>query len=735
MTVNIEIKGNLARLLATEDLMVEHKNVETASFNVESRILTLPQWKTASEFVYDMLVSHEVGHALFTPCRDWNTEDAYTQVPMDYVNVVEDARIERMMKDKFAGLNRDFFNAYKELQEDNFFEVELSELPTYTLIDRINLYFKVGLYLSVPFNDDESEFVTRASKTETFDDVLELSRDIYEYAKQQQETQKQQASADPEGQDDVENTDGESTDTSTDAQSEGNSNNKTEQEEGGEDDDEMTVGKSGGNNIDESRTQRSFDRNSESMIDRSNTTETTYVSIPDCNLDKIVIPVDAVKTYLDQHWNDVRQDVTTYDETHHEQKRRYYENYCPFMDTEKQYKEYKRSAMKEVNYLVKEFEMKKSANAYARTATAKTGVIDTSKLHTYMYNEDIFKKINVVADGKNHGLIFVLDWSGSMSNILHDSMKQLFNLVWFCKKVNIPFEVYAFSNDAWSIGMDQEDLSKANRGYGYRYDELFSSKDLVKNIKVNDLAIEAAFRMVTVLDSTMNNRDLDAQMLNLWLTSQSFRNGAYPHPQRFHLSGTPLNEAIMSLKNITKRFITENQLQKSHIVLFTDGEGYDASYNRRSSYDSSIIASSVPYDTAIRANGRTFNVKSHRCDFTNKLVEAVKSTLPNTSFIGFRVLSNGDTRSFTYYYAKDLSVEYIKNEIRKKGCVCVKDPKGMDLMFGLPQKNLNLDTDLDDTMPDKVNITKNDISRAFRKTFKNKKSNKLVCQTFISQIA
>ena len=733
MTVNIEIKGNLARLLATEDLMVEHKNVETASFNVESRILTLPQWKTASEFVYDMLVSHEVGHALFTPCRDWNTEDAYTQVPMDYVNVVEDARIERMMKEKFAGLNRDFFNAYKELQEDNFFEVELSELPTYTLIDRINLYFKVGLYLSVPFNDDESEFVTRASKTETFDDVLELSRDIYEYAKQQQETQKQQASADPEGQDDVENTDGESTDSSTDAQTEGSSNNKTEQEEGGEDD-EMTAGKSGGNSIDESRTQKAFDRNSESMIDRSDSRETTYVNIPEINIDNVVIPVDAVKEYLDQHWNDVRNDETTYDEQYHNHKRQYYENYCPFMDAEKSYVEYKKSSMKEVNYLVKEFEMKKSANAYARTATARTGILDTTKLHTYMYNEDIFKKINVVADGKNHGLIFVLDWSGSMANILHDSMKQLFNLVWFCKKVNIPFEVYAFSNDAWSIGMNQNDINAIR--YSYRNDEI-AREDLVqgKKLKINDLAIEAAFRMVTVLDSTLNNRDLDAQMKNLWLTSQSFRNGAFPHPQRFHLSGTPLNEAIISLKSITQRFIKTNQLQKSHIVIFTDGEGYDASYYKRSNYDDSEYAASVPYDSAIRANGRTFHVLSNRCDFTNKLVEAVKSTLPNTSFIGFRVLGSGDTRSFTYYYARELTVEYIKSEIRKKGCICVKNSKGMDLMFGLPQKNLNLDTDLDDTMPTKDNITKSDISRAFRKTFKNKKSNKLVCQTFISQIA
>lgn len=734
MTVNIEIKGNLARLLATEDLMVEHKNVETASFNVESRILTLPQWKTASEFVYDMLVSHEVGHALFTPCRDWNKEDAYTQVPMDYVNVVEDARIERMMKEKFAGLNRDFFNAYKELHEDNFFEVELSELPTYTLIDRINLYFKVGLYLPVPFNDDEAEFVTRASKTETFDDVLELSRDIYDYAKQQQETQKQQATADAEGQDDVENTDGESTDTSTEAQSEGDSNNKTEDEEGGEGDEEISAGKSGGNIIDESRTQRAFDRNSESMIDRSDSRETTYVNIPEINMDNVVIPVDAVKEYLDQHWNDVRNDETTYDEQYHNHKRQYYENYCPFMDAEKSYAEYKKSSMKEVNYLVKEFEMKKSANAYARTATARTGILDTTKLHTYMYNEDIFKKINVVADGKNHGLIFVLDWSGSMANILHDSMKQLFNLVWFCKKVNIPFEVYAFSNDAWSIGMDQKDINAIR--YSYRNDEI-AREDLVQGnkLKINDLAIEAAFRMVTVLDSTLNNRDLDAQMKNLWLTSQSFRNGAFPHPQRFHLSGTPLNEAIISLKSITQRFIKTNQLQKSHIVIFTDGEGYDASYYKRSNYDDSEYAASVPYDSAIRANGRTFHVLSNRCDFTNKLVEAVKSTLPNTSFIGFRVLATGDTRSFTYYYARELTVEYIKSEIRKKGCICVKNPKGMDLMFGLPQKNLNLDTDLDDTMPTKDNITKSDISRAFRKTFKNKKSNKLVCQTFISQIA
>ena len=67
MAVKFEIKSQLAKLLATEDLIVEHKQVETAQFNVHTRVLILPLWEKASNVVYDMLVGHEVGHALFTP--------------------------------------------------------------------------------------------------------------------------------------------------------------------------------------------------------------------------------------------------------------------------------------------------------------------------------------------------------------------------------------------------------------------------------------------------------------------------------------------------------------------------------------------------------------------------------------------------------------------------------------------------------------------------------------------
>ena len=101
MRVKHEIKSQLAKLLATEDLIVEHKKVETAQFNVHTRVLILPLREKASNIVYDMLVGHEVGHALFTPDRDWSVD---YKIHPSVVNIVEDARIEKLMKRRYACL-------------------------------------------------------------------------------------------------------------------------------------------------------------------------------------------------------------------------------------------------------------------------------------------------------------------------------------------------------------------------------------------------------------------------------------------------------------------------------------------------------------------------------------------------------------------------------------------------------------------------------------------------------
>ena len=166
MTVRHEIKSQLAKLLATEDLVVEHKKVETAQFNVHTRVLTLPMWEKASNTVYDLLVGHEVGHALYTPDEDWTIN---VKVPPQFVNIVEDARIEKMMKRRYPGLAKTFFNGYKELSDDDFFQLKDDNLETYNLADRVNLWFKIGNYVDIPVErGEETEIVNLIADSETF---------------------------------------------------------------------------------------------------------------------------------------------------------------------------------------------------------------------------------------------------------------------------------------------------------------------------------------------------------------------------------------------------------------------------------------------------------------------------------------------------------------------------------------------------------------------------------------
>ena len=183
MAINYEIKSQLAKLLATEDLIVENKQVATAQFNVETRVLTLPMWKRASNSVYDMLVGHEVGHALFTP-NDWSFEGT---VPQQFVNVTEDARIEKLMKRKYPGLHKSFNAGYKELAEEDFFCLDGEDIDSMNLADKANLYFKIGKYIDITFTEEEKVIVEQIADAETFDEAIEAAKVMYAYCKKPQE--------------------------------------------------------------------------------------------------------------------------------------------------------------------------------------------------------------------------------------------------------------------------------------------------------------------------------------------------------------------------------------------------------------------------------------------------------------------------------------------------------------------------------------------------------------------
>jgi hypothetical protein len=728
MSVRHEIKSQLAKLLATEDLVVEHKKVSTACFNVHTRVLTLPLWEKASNLVYDLLVSHECGHALFTPDEDWTDT---VKVPAQFVNIVEDARIEKLMKRKYAGLAKTFFNGYKELNEEDFFQIADDDISTFNLADRTNLYFKIGNFVTLDFNPEEQEIINLISATETFADALIAAEELYKYCKKEKEQQQKVADFDShEMKGDSQspaNEIVESNDSSS--EEEGGSNNSQPKEDegsyGGTAQGDQTPSNSGGDESEpEVRTADSLEEKIRDLVN-DNSYENTYVEVPQLNLDTIIGKNSDVHKEIDTSF--VHQQVLHINHANDK-------GFAPvnlYKESDLEFKKFKTSAQKEVNYLVKEFECRKAADQYARASTARTGVLDTARLHTYKYNEDLFKKVSVIPDGKNHGLVFVLDWSGSMSDVMIDTCKQLFNLVWFCKKVSIPFEVYAFTNE-WRRGE-----------YDYENDKYLSA-DRTPHYQKKEglLLVDETFSMMNILTSKVNGKELEHQLLNIWRLAYCFGrtySSPYTYSNRMALSGTPLNEALISLHQILPKFQKENKLQKVQCIVLTDGEANQLVYHKevhRPYQKEPFLGTGYihPENTFLRDRklGTTYNVGYGYHTFTDTLLKNLKDKFSSMNFIGIRVLESRNAYRFIQLYHSQLDKQYdkIQSDWKKLKSFTIIN-SGYDAYFGLSATALSQDTEFE------VHecATKSQIKSAFVKSLKTKKLNKKVLGEFISLVA
>ena len=340
-SVRHEIKSQLAKLLATEDLIVEHKNCPTAQFNVETRVLVLPIWDKASNDVYDMLVGHEVGHALFTP-----NEDLPDGIPHSFVNIVEDVRIEKLMKRRYAGLAKYFYRGYRELTDEDFFELEGVDISNMSLADRVNLHFKIGNFVDIEFNSEEKEILKEIWDCETFEDVLSAAETLYNYCKKKPEPEQKQTIELPptgSGQDDDQPQPQMSSDESEEPDESEEESDQQEVES------ESPVGGVGGGQ-DYEPTVETVDRLSESLKDLTSkfAQENNYVEIPQVDLDKVIVPNADIHERCRNEWDEWKN----------------YRNNC-FELSDQAFYEFKKSAQKEVNYLVKEFECRKAASSYS----------------------------------------------------------------------------------------------------------------------------------------------------------------------------------------------------------------------------------------------------------------------------------------------------------------------------------------------------------------------------------
>ena len=181
------MKNTIAKLLAEEDIFVVRKQMETAYFDVKNRELGLPIWKenTMTDVEEELLICHEIGHALWTPL-DMMEKTQLREIEHSVVNVLEDARIEKKVMNKYLGTVRIFKNGYESLIKKDFFGTSGKDLSKHNLIDRINLHYKNNV--GVPFSEDELVWVEKAGKTVTSDDVLDLAEELIAWMKENPES-------------------------------------------------------------------------------------------------------------------------------------------------------------------------------------------------------------------------------------------------------------------------------------------------------------------------------------------------------------------------------------------------------------------------------------------------------------------------------------------------------------------------------------------------------------------
>ena len=820
MTNIVTTKSLLAKLLASENVTVEHGNYETASFDVKNRVLRLPIWKEMSGSLYDLMVLHEVGHALYTPEDGWhgaasNKGTGYKS----FLNVVEDARIERKIKDKYPGGRKSFTDGYMDLIRKNFFGIEGLDPNELGLIDRINLYMKGGFYHDVEFSEEENEFVEKVSNTRTWEDVVRVTDELYEYAKDHESetdmSDHEFASfefSDEDSEEDEENSDGGNEMNSDETLSEtldelneilenrdleageekkedsgssscagegegeseedGKSTGESSKDDSGESADSAKEGEGegdkesnnygpgagrvtdkmfaerDGSNEPKSFTDESFRSHEHELVENSGEYEYEYATLPVADLDNIIIDYKEVHTLIRDHYEKIDRE----NEGHSTQ----------IKDSTKDFVDFRNKNKKTVEYLAKEFEMKKAADAHSRTLTANSGIIDTSILHTYKYNEHIFKKINVTPDGKNHGLVMVVDWSGSMSRNIKGTIEQMMTLVMFAKRVNIPFEVFLFSDSYPS-----EIRGKNSNGHIARWTS--------KKIERGDLIV-GSHHLINVFSSRMRARELHEAYINMTAIAAGYDYSTYYDryysrystlPDALRLGGTPLNDSLLAMNTFLPEFKAKNGVQVGNLIYLTDGDSnglqgmwYDrvetkwsGEYDdagekvmREERIETKRLQTGNSYgskkiETIIRdpETKKEYNLKvsqrvNRRGGMTALLVNILREK-HGINVVNFFLLERMKRYDMTHYVEDYEKIDENLKYWRKNGHMIVSGnmARGWSELY-LVKGGKDLQTE-EDIFTVKEDATKGQIRSAFKKFSKGKLENRMMLSKFVDMVA
>ena len=800
-TFTAEQKSQLAKLMATENLAVQHQKIRTAKFDPVNRVLYLPIWQDMSGDLYDLLCGHEVGHALYTPASGWHdavVDKSKGKNYKSFLNVIEDARIEKKVKRRYPGLNKSFRNAYQELMNRDFFGIKGRDINGMAFVERLNIFTKSQYSATyIKFSAEEQKLVNKVLALETWEDVMRVTDEVYAYSKDEQFEMMQMDDFQSFGQSDddyddefdydseMDETDSDQEPEKTDTKPQENKQSDEKSEEEPEESDEESD--SQGNKQEKEDDKKSdelpeevpeengqqmnrFKDSTESYEDQfapECQTDDTYRANEDLLLDekcKEYVYVDVPTIVPKNIYTDAKRVQQLLSEYYEERM----QNKNPDLHTlsekyvQELVTEFKRKNERYVSLLAKEFEMKKAAKAFSKNKVSDSGDIDIGRLAGYKFDDNIFRKVMHIPKGKSHGLVLLLDYSGSMSDNMAGSIEQILVLTMFCRKVNIPFVVYSFTDN-----MDVFYIDKNVNRYTTRSNELDSFENNIGEINLSNVHLRE------YMNSKMTNAEYNKCLRNMVLLKEAYAQGRWTkigRPESESLANTPLIQAVFAIAPVMQEFKKVNNLDITSQIVVHDGDSdYTHSINVEAEMQKHYGGPKVKCKSTSWFDQRYQNVviRDRKNKFEHKLEEQGQTAsdpllraalqwfkyVTKSKVFGFFIISNrhGSTRAAIqnryidsdgkgindvkvqkgHYVAQDVVKDLAKTLKEEK--FLVSHAKGYN-EFYLISGGTELQAE-DDEFEFEGKVTSHRLKNAFMKFNKQKQVNRVLVSRFIQGIA
>ena len=718
-TVNI-VREQTARLLATENItVIQCAKTPTAYFDLKTRTLALPVWQDMSNEMYDMLVGHEVAHALFTPNDAGGWVDSAKKIAADhgfagnkqaesaaqsFLNIVEDARIERLIKERFPGLRRDFFVAYTQFAARDIFELKGRDPNTLGFPDRLNLNFKIGFVNPINFTADEQVFVDRTATAVTWKEVVAIAHDLFEFENKKGEDEAAQGADGKEGE-------GKKASKPT-APTEGGQEGEGEGKEGGEgqaaakkDESGMSNAESQKQNIstkqvhaEKASTADALDRASNDLRDKTGQTR-DYINMPQgFKGSEFVVPYTEFLAAF-RKW-----ESTIPEKCERECRGTAYE-------VQKVVDNMIADTKASITTFASEFERRKTADEHRRTVESKSGRLDMDQAWKYKISDNLFRTAQTVRDGKNHGFVMFIDWSGSMSPNIEQTLRQLYTLFQFCKKVGIPFDVYAF-------------------GCGINNPNDFPSMKAEKTTKFNSNLNEVQIQnhVFQVLSSKMTTPELKDAFR--YCLAACLNHYTWQHPYPIALGGsTPLESCIVIAADVVKTFKEQNKLQIVNTIFLTDGDATDHVL----SYGTKAPASWG--STKIFRDGKNEFVCADHYNRSATLIKWLKTKIGG-NIVGIYV--SGSEKGARRYLLQGTEAQRLENSknFKANGWAAVSNGSGYDQYFVLRGTVTDTEAAMDTfETEDMSSLTPTALKNRFIKAVTSRNGSRGMIQSFVTAIA